>query len=117
MTDDRETVLPVFRNEALARDWERVLLSQGLAPNLIDTSDGVAVTVPRHEADRARAGLAAYDKETEQKARRADLPTNGFNLPAGAIAASLFTGFFAVTVLWNTLPWLQRRQRQFGQDP
>ena len=107
MTDDRETILRVFRNEALARDWELVLLSQGLAPKLIDTSDGIAVTVPRHEADRARAGLAAYDKETEQKARRADLPTNGFNLPAGAIAASLFTGFFAVTVLWNALPWLQ----------
>ena len=34
--DDGETIPRVFRYEALARDWELVLLSQGLAPKLIE---------------------------------------------------------------------------------
>ena len=64
MTDDSETILRVARDEALARDWELVLLAQGLSPRIRRTLDGIVLAVPLHEADKALAGLAAYEKET-----------------------------------------------------
>ena len=108
MIDESESIIRVARNETLAHDWELVLLSQGLSPQLRDTPDGIALTVPRHEADRALAGLAAYDKESPRKAHRADVTTSGFDLSAGVIAGSLLVYFFAVTNLWNAVPWLER---------
>jgi rhomboid protease GluP len=108
MIDESESIIRVVRNETLAHDWELVLLSQGLSPQLRGTPDGIALTVPRREADRALAGLAAYDKESSPKAHRADVTTNEFDLSAGVIAGSLLVCFFAVTNLWNAVPWLER---------
>ena len=97
MSGDSETILRVVHDEALARDWELVLLAQGLTPRLRCTLDGIVITVPRHEAERALAGLLAYENEnsaTVQAPKPAPRPVDWW---AGAVAAVALLGFFAVT--------------------
>jgi rhomboid protease GluP len=108
MIVDGETILRIVRDEALARDWELVLLSQGLSPHMRQTPEGIALTVPHHEAERALAGLVAYEKENSRKGHRQDVTTKAWDLAAGLIAGSLLVCFFAVTVLWNAVRWLER---------
>jgi len=108
MIDQSETILRVIRNEDLAHDWELVLLSQGLSPQLRNSPEGIVLTVPRQQAERALAGLAAYDKENSRKVHRADTTTNGVDVIGGILAGSLLFGFFAATVLCNAAAWLER---------
>ncbi len=109
MTDDSETILRIFRNEASARDWELVLLAQGLSPRMHRTLDGIVLSVPRHEVDRALAGLAAYEAENAPPAQQPHAPARPMDLNAGIIAGLLLVGFFALTVLGNpSLLWLER---------
>jgi rhomboid protease GluP len=109
MTDDSETIVRIARDEALARDWELVLLSEGLSPRLHHTGDGILLTVPRYEADRALSGLAAYEEENLATARQRAIPTASIDWQAGAVAGLLLLGFFAMTVVWNSaVPWLER---------
>jgi rhomboid protease GluP len=109
MTEDSETIVRIVRDEALAFEWELVLLSEGLSPRLHHTGDGIVLTVPRYELDRALSGLAAYDEENSAKAPQPAVPTSSIDLQAGAVAGFLLLGFFAVTVVWNsTVAWLER---------
>jgi rhomboid protease GluP len=110
-----ETILRTVSNEALAHEWELVLLSQGLSPELHYTTDGIVLSVPQHQAERAFAGLAAYEKENSRKAHPPQMPNKVLNLPAGVIAGSLLVGFFAVTMLWSTEPWLERGSASAGK--
>lgn len=108
MIDKSESIVRVAGNEALAHEWELVLLSQGLSPRLRVSPDGIVLTVPRHEAETALAGLAAYEKENPPKTHRANVTSSGLDLGAGAMAGSSLVGFFAVTAFWNSVPWLER---------
>jgi membrane associated rhomboid family serine protease len=108
MLDESERVVRIARSEALARDWELVLLSQGLSPRLRISPDGVALTVPRHEAEAALAGLDAYDKENARGKQRANVTNTRLALGAGAVAGSSLFVLFALTDSWNSVPWLER---------
>jgi hypothetical protein len=102
MTDDSETIVRVARDEALARDWELVLLAQGLSPRIRRTLDGIVLAVPLHEADKARAGLAAYETETPAKAQWQEAAPRAVDLLAAALVGLVLLGFFTVTVVWNS---------------
>jgi rhomboid protease GluP len=116
MTEDSETVLCVARHDALAREWELVLLSQGLSPRIHETVDGFVLTVPRHEVDRALAGLAAYEHEDRAKAPRRDVSVAPVNLLAGSVLGLLLLGFFAVTAVSNSeRPWIERGSANAGR--
>jgi membrane associated rhomboid family serine protease len=109
MTEDSETILRVVHDESLARDWELVLLAQGLSPQMHHTHDGIVLTVPRHEVDRALAGLAAYEKENLPEAQPADTKLDAVDLRAGAVAGLLLTAFFIVTTTGNSAQWWLER--------
>jgi rhomboid protease GluP len=116
MTDDSETILRVARDEALARDWELVLLAQGLSPRIRRTLDGIVLAVPSHEADKALAGLAAYEKETPAKAQRREAAPRATDLLAATLVRLLLLGFFIVTVVWNSkLAWLELGSANAGR--
>jgi membrane associated rhomboid family serine protease len=73
------------------------------------TLDGIVLTVPRDEVDRALAGLAAYEQENLPKMQRADTRLGSVDLRAGAVAGLLLIGFFAVTTTWNSAQsWFER---------
>jgi membrane associated rhomboid family serine protease len=98
----------IVRDEALARDWQLVLLAQGLSPEMYRTPDGIALTVPAREVDRALAALDAYDNETSAKPKTPEIAAQPVDFRAGSVAGLLLLGFF-VTCSWQpALPWLQR---------
>ncbi len=109
MTDDPETILRTVRDEALARDWELVLLALGLSPRIHRVQEGVVLTVPRNEVEPALAGLAAYENENPPKPPRVDVPRGSINLLAGINLGLMLLGFFALTVAENpAFPWVDR---------
>lgn len=108
MTDDSETILRVAPEEALAREWELALLAQGLSPHLHRRPDGMVITVPPAEFDRAVAGLAAYEQDNLSKARQPDPRTTSFDLRAGSVAALLLMGCYLASIAWSSMPWLER---------
>ena len=108
MICESERVVRIAGNEAVARDWELVLLSQGLSPRLRVSPDGVALTVPRAEVEAALAGLAAYDKENALGKERANVTSTPLELGAGALAGSSLILLFALADFWNSIPWLER---------
>ncbi|HEX2226800.1 MAG TPA: rhomboid family intramembrane serine protease [Candidatus Binatia bacterium] len=108
MLDESERIVRIAGTEALARDWELVLLSQGLSPQLRVLPDGVALAVPRAEVEAALAGLAAYDKENAPEKQRATLTSTRLAPGAGALAASSLFFLFVLTDSWNSVPWLER---------
>jgi membrane associated rhomboid family serine protease len=84
----------------LAEEWELVLLAQGLSPSLRRTADGVVLSVPQAEVDRALGSLAAYERENPRKlAERAEPMASG-SLLTGVIVALMLLLFFFVTVQW-----------------
>jgi membrane associated rhomboid family serine protease len=109
MTSDSQTILRISPNEALAHDWELVLLAQGLSPRMHYTLDSIVLTVPSHQLDRALEALAAYEKENATKTQSPDAPAPSIDLRAGVIAGLALLAFFVVTVLWHTTElWLER---------
>ena len=62
MNQDSQTNLRVTGDHQLAEEWELVLLAQGLSPIVRRTPDGVVLSVPEAEVDRAFASLSAYDR-------------------------------------------------------
>jgi rhomboid protease GluP len=109
MTDDSETILRIVRDETLVREWELVLLAQGLSPKTQRTQDGIVLTVPGEQAHRALAAIAAYESENLSKVQQKNVQIESMNLPAGIVAGLLLLGFFTYTVVWNsTVPWTAR---------
>ncbi len=95
---------------SLAQEWELVLLSQGLSPRLRQSGGGCVLSVPEHQAGKARSGLLAYESENVSGSVRQFASATA----PGSVAASLFAAaailvFFAVTTAWIPgAAWLAR---------
>jgi len=109
MTKGAEIPLRVTRDHNLAEEWELVLVAQGLSPSVRRTRDGVVLSVPEEEVERALVGLSAYERENPPKLKEGDEPVGSPNLLAGIAVAGMLPVFFFATVIWNpTVPWFER---------
>jgi rhomboid protease GluP len=105
-----EIPLRVTADHHLVEEWELVLLAQGLSPRVRQSSDGFVLSVPEEDAERARAGLLAYESENSAKLEEgSELVGAPRSLAASAIPGLVILLFFSVTVLWMpNLPWFER---------
>ncbi len=109
MTEGSEFSLRVTRDHRLAEEWELVLLAQGLSPRLRRGRDGVVLSVPEDEAERALAGLSAYERENPPRLEEGEEPAGFESLRGGIVVAGMLLGFFVATVVWSpTVPWIER---------
>ncbi|HWH80151.1 MAG TPA: rhomboid family intramembrane serine protease, partial [Candidatus Binatus sp.] len=71
--------------------------------------DGVVLSVPEAEVNRALASLSAYEKENPRKPAERAEPIDSVNLLAGAAVGLMLVIFFLITVPWlPVLPWFAR---------
>lgn len=97
------------RDPALARDWELVLISQGLSPTVDEGLDGFVVRVPASETAAALAALAAYDKESSRAAPQPVEPPQPISLFWGIVIGELLVLFFFITHLKSpNISWFER---------
>jgi membrane associated rhomboid family serine protease len=109
MNQGSQVLLRVAGDQYLAEEWELVLLAQGLSPSLRRSPDGVVLSVPEDEVDRALASLSAYEQENPRKVAERVEPMESGSLLAGVAVAVLLLLFFFVTVQWlPTLSWFER---------
>ncbi len=109
MNHDSQILLRVTGDHHLAEEWELVLLAQGLSPSVRQTPDGVVLSVPRAEADRALASLLAYERENPGKLAERVEPMEPASLLAGVAVALMLLIFFSITVHWLAAPsWFAR---------
>lgn len=109
MNRGSEIPLRVTTDRKLAEEWELALVAQGFSPRLSRTEEGFVVSVPEEEAERAIAGLAAYERENPREAPERDAPAEPPNLLAGAAAGGILLLFYFVTEIWfPTAGWLER---------
>ena len=109
MTKGSEVPLRVTRHYNLAQEWELVLVAQGLSPSVRRTRDGILLSVPEEEVERALAGLSAYERENPPKKQVGNEPAGSASLLAGSVVAGMLLVFYSVTVLWKpTVPWFER---------
>jgi rhomboid protease GluP len=116
MTRDLEVPIRVTHDHASAQEWELVLISQGFAPSVRQTSDGILLSVPEKELERALASLSAYEHENSAKLVEPDEPIASAALLAAILVATMLVLFFSVTVSWNPLlPWFERGSADAGR--
>jgi len=109
MNHDSQIILRVTGDQRLAEEWELVLLAQRLSPSLRRSPDGVVLSVPKAEADRAFASLLAYERENPRKLAERTEPMESGNLLTGVAVALMLLLFFFVTVQWlPALSWFAR---------
>ena len=109
MNQGSEICLRVTGDHHLAEEWDLVLLAQGLSPSLRRTPDGVVLTVPEAEVDRALASLAAYERENQRKATEPVEPMESGSLLVGVAVALVLLMFFFITAQWlPALSWFAR---------
>jgi rhomboid protease GluP len=109
MNQASQIILRITGDHHLAEEWELVLLAQGLSPSLRRTPDGIVLSVPEAEADRARASLSAYERENSRNRVDRVEPMESGSLVAGVAVALLLLVFFPVTVEWlPALSWYAR---------
>ncbi len=108
MNPDSQIPLRVTVDHNLAEEWELVLLAQGLSPSLRRTSDGIVLSVPETELDRALASLSAYERENPPKVTERLRPMESGSLLAGTAVAGLLLIFFAVVQWLPKLSWYAR---------
>ena len=109
MNQGSEIFLRVTGDHRLAEEWELVLLAQGLSPSLRRSPDGVVLSVPETEVDRALASLSAYERENSRKLAEPVEPMESGNSLAGVAVALMLLIFFSVTVQWlPALSWFAR---------
>jgi membrane associated rhomboid family serine protease len=110
MSNDSEICLRVTGDTKLAEEWELVLLAQGLSPSVRRTPDGVVLSIPEHDVEKARAVLLAYERENPARpAETAEPGSTAGSLVASAIAGIVILVFFIVTVISNpTISWFER---------
>ena len=110
MNVDSESDLRVTADHGRAQEWELVLLSQGLSPRVRPCPDGFVLSVPQDQANRARAGLLAYESENSAKSEEGSAPVSAPSLlAASAIAGLPILVFYSVTVVWMpNVPWVER---------
>jgi rhomboid protease GluP len=108
MDPGSQILLRVTGDLHLAEEWELVLLAQGLSPSLRRSPDGVVLSVPEAEVDRALASLSAYEQENPRKVAEHVEPMEAGSVLAG-IAVALMLLLFFVTVQWlPALSWFER---------
>ena len=109
MSQKLQTDLRVTGDQRLAEEWELVLLAQGLSPSVRRTPDGVVVSVPEAELNRALVSLSAYDGENSPKPAERVEPMESGSLVSG-VAVGLTLGlFYSITVQWlPALSWFAR---------
>ncbi len=102
-----EAHLATAPSRGIAREWALVLASQGLSSTVQRTEGGYAVRVPRAEAERATAALAAYLSENRPEPSlpspswSGDGPVSAALAVSGALLAfSLVTGPWAPEDRW-----------------
>jgi len=109
LTNRSETSLRVTSDPKLAQDWELVLLAEGLSPRVRRDRDGIVISVPEGELEKASAGLAAYDRENPASLTEPREPMRPASLLTGTVVAAVLLAFFFITVSWNpTAPWFER---------
>ncbi|MFQ5851043.1 MAG: rhomboid family intramembrane serine protease [Candidatus Binatia bacterium] len=109
MTKGPKIPLRITHDHDLAEGWELVLVTQGLSPSVCQTRDGVVLSVPSDEVERAVAALSAYESENPPELQEGDEPVRSANLVAGIAVAGALLAFFFVTVTWKaTVPWFER---------
>ena len=109
MNQDSQTNLRVTGDHQLAEEWELVLLAQGLSPIVRRTPDGVVLSVPEAEVDRAFASLLAYDRENPGKRAERVEPMESGSLVAGVAVGLTLLIFYSITVQWlPALSWFAR---------
>lgn len=108
MTEGSEIPLRVTRDPDLAGEWELVLLAQGLSPSLRQIRDGVVLSVPEEEWERAFNALSAYESEKLQNHREGDEPVGPASLLVGMAVAGMLLIFFYATTAVLTVPWFER---------
>ena len=62
MNQVRQIGVRVTGDQRLAEEWQLVLLAQGLSPSLRRSPEGLVLSVPEAEVDRALASLSAYEQ-------------------------------------------------------
>jgi membrane associated rhomboid family serine protease len=108
MNENSQTDLRMTMDHALAQEWELVLLSQGLSPQVRQGPDGFVLSVPQKQASRALAGLRAYESENSAKLMEESSPVNRPSLLVmSATIVILILGFYAFTVA-SSPPWFER---------
>jgi rhomboid protease GluP len=109
LTKGSEIPLRVTSDHNLAEEWELALVAQGLSPSLSRTRDGLVLSVPEEEVERALIGLSAYERENPPKLRETDEPAEPPNLVADASLAGILLLFFFITVIvYPTVQWFER---------
>ena len=110
MNQVSEIRLRVTTNHNVVREWELVLLAQGLSPSVHPNASGFVLSVPEAEADSARAALSAYDDENAVKGADRYEPASSARLLAGGTVSGIFIlGMFCVTTVWlPTVSWIER---------
>jgi membrane associated rhomboid family serine protease len=100
----------------LAEEWELVLVAQRLSPSLRRTPDGVILSVPEAEVNRALASLAAYERENPRKMAERAEPMESGSLLTGVTVALMLLLFFLVTVEWlQARSWFARGSADAGR--
>ena len=109
MNQGSEIFLRVTGDHHLAEEWELVLLAQGLSPSLRWSPNGVVLSVPEAEVDRALASLSAYERENARKLAERVEPMESGNLLVAVAVALMLLIFFSITVQWlPALSWFAR---------
>ena len=110
MSDDAEIFLRRTGDARLADEWALVLLAQGLTPSVRRGPDGVVLSVPQDEVERARAVLSVYESENPKKpAERVEPANTAGSLVASGVAGILILLFFIITDISNsTVSWFER---------
>jgi membrane associated rhomboid family serine protease len=108
MDQDGQVLVRVTADRQLASEWELTLIAQGLSPILWNDPEGVGLSVPEEEAERARAALSVFDGENVQ---RPPPPVERFRPEgffAGAVVGVVLLLVFIVTTHIQNVPWLAR---------
>lgn len=106
--EDLEISVRITRDPKLAQDWELVLIAQGLSPRVRRTEDGFLLCVPQEQAEKALAGLSAYERENAARDRESE-SIGSAGMGAGLFVAALLLVFHFVIVFTSpTLSWFER---------
>jgi len=109
MNQGSQIILRATGDQRLAEEWELVLLAQGLSPSVRPTPDGVVLSVPEAQVERALASLAAYNRENPQQLRERIEAVELGSLVAGVAVGLLLLLFYSITVQWlPALSWHAR---------
>jgi membrane associated rhomboid family serine protease len=110
MSEDPEVSLRRTGDDKLADEWALVLLAQGLSPRVRRRPDGIVLSVPQDQVERARAVLSVYESENPKKpSERVEATHTAASLVGSSIVAILILLFFIITdISSSTIPWFER---------